>query len=111
MAAPPLKIVIALPLLLSLAPCMAAAPGRTEMVRVPAGETRIGSDRGRPDEAPPFKAAVAAFDLDRTPVTVAAFARFVKQSGFVTEAEKLGSGAVMTALLAVAPGAAPDVVA
>lgn len=73
-----------------------AAPSHSEMVRVPAGETRIGSDRGRPDEAPSFQTSIAAFDLDRTPVTVAAFARFVKQSGFVTEAEKLGSGAVMT---------------
>lgn len=83
--------------LLATAPlCVAAAPAEPEMVRVPAGETRIGSDRGRPDEGPSFKTTVTAFDLDRTPVTVAAFARFVKQSGFVTEAEKLGSGAVMT---------------
>lgn len=93
---PPLKTLIALSLLLGLAPSAVAASSKAEMVRVPAGETRIGSARGRPDEAPPFETTVAAFDLDRTPVTVAAFARFVKQSGFVTEAEKLGGGAVMT---------------
>lgn len=72
---------------------LAAKP---EMVRIPGGEARIGSDRGRPDEAPPFTAQIAAFDLDRTPVTVAAFGRFVTQQRFVTEAEKFGSGAVMT---------------
>ncbi len=80
--------------LLGAPPCMAAA--KPEMVRVPAGVVQIGSDRGRPDEGPAFAAQVAAFDLDRTPVTVAAFAHFAKQRGFVTEAEKLGTGAVMT---------------
>lgn len=73
-----------------------AAVDRPEMVGIPAGVIRIGSERGRPDEAPPFTAKVAAFDLDRTPVTVAAFSRYVQRSGFVTEAEKLGSAAVMT---------------
>jgi len=66
------------------------------MVRVPAGTALIGSDRGRADEGPAFSTPVAAFDLDRTPVTVAAFARFVRERGFVSEAERFGSGAVMT---------------
>lgn len=79
---------------LSAAPCATAA--KPEMVRVPAGVVQIGSDRSRPDEGPAFNTQVATFDLDRTPVTVAAFARFARQSGFVTEAEKLGTGAVMT---------------
>jgi len=83
-------------LLLGVLALPLAAAAKPEMVRVPAGEARIGSDRGRPDEAPSFQAQIAAFDLDRTPVTVAAFARFVKSRGFVTEAERLGGGAVMT---------------
>ncbi len=70
-----------------------AAP---EMVRVPGGETRIGDDRGRADEQPSFVATVKTFELDRTPVTVAAFARFATRSGYRTDAERLGSGAVMT---------------
>ncbi len=74
----------------------AVAADKAEMVRIPAGDIRIGSDRGRPDEAPPFMAHVAGFELDRTLVTVAAFSRYVQRSGFVTEAETLGSGAVMT---------------
>lgn len=73
-----------------------AAADKPEMVRIPAGDIRIGSDHGRLDEAPPFMAHIAAFVLDRTPVTVAAFSRYVQRSGVVTEAEKLGSGAVMT---------------
>ena len=65
------------------------------MIHVPAGQTRVGSDHGRADERPPFIAAVAAFDMDRTPVTVAAFADFVRRRHFVTEAERLGHSAVM----------------
>lgn len=72
-----------------------AAPA-AEMVRIPGGSTVIGSDRTRPDEGPAFSATLPAFELDRTPVTVAAFAAFVKQQRYVTEAERLGSGAVMT---------------
>ncbi len=96
MATSPLTTLIALLLLAGLRPCSAGVTAKPEMVRVPAGEAHIGSDKGRADEAPPFKTALAAFDLDRTPVTVAAFAHFARQNGFVTEAEKLGGGAVMT---------------
>lgn len=84
---------LALCLLAGLAAARAAPPA---MVRVPAGQAQIGADRGRPDEAPAFRVQVAAFELDRTPVTVAAFARFVEQRGYETEAERLGSAAVMT---------------
>ena len=45
---------------------------KPEMIRIPGGLARIGSERGRPDERPAFSVDVAAFDLDRTPVTVAA---------------------------------------
>lgn len=80
---------------LSLALAAAGVAAKPAMVRVPAGEARIGNDEGWPDERPAFTVPVAAFDLDRTPVTVAAFARFVEVHGYVTQAEKLGSGAVM----------------
>lgn len=89
----PLRALTGLALLLASS---AALPADAEMVRIPGGQAQIGSDRGRPDEAPPFTTTVAAFELDRTPVTVAAFARYVMRSGFVSEAEKLGSGAAMS---------------
>jgi sulfatase modifying factor 1 len=66
------------------------------MVRIPAGETRIGSEQGRADEHPVFLARVAAFDLDRTPVTVASFAEFARRTRYVTDAERRGNSAVMT---------------
>lgn len=69
---------------------------RPDMVRIPAGTTRIGSERGRADERPVFAVRVAAFELDRTPVTVAAFAGFVQRTRYATEAERRGSSAVMT---------------
>ena len=82
-------------LTLGLAAIQAAAAA-PDMVRIPAGATRIGSVQGRADEQPAFVARVAAFDLDRTPVTVAAFAAFVRRTRHVTEAERRGNSAVMT---------------
>lgn len=87
-----MRTAVALLLALAAPLSWAATEG---MVRVPGGETRIGSDRGWPDERPAFITRVAAFELDRTPVTVAAFARFVAERGHLTTAEKLGGGAVM----------------
>lgn len=90
----PLTFIAPICLLLLTVLCSGAwaAP---EMRRIPAGEARIGSDRGRADERPAFRMAMPAFELDRTPVTVAAFSAFVQRTGFVSEAERLGSGAVM----------------
>jgi formylglycine-generating enzyme len=67
-----------------------------DMIRVPGGQTRIGDDAGRADEKPAFVATVAAFELDRAPVTVAAFARYVGMHGVTTEAERIGSALVMS---------------
>lgn len=79
-------------LALTALPVIAAA----DMIRVPGGQTRIGDDAGRADERPSFVAGVAAFELDRGPVTVAAFARHVARQHIVTEAERIGSASVMT---------------
>jgi formylglycine-generating enzyme required for sulfatase activity len=46
-------------------------------VKVPAGKLSLGSADGDPDEKPIVEVTVAAFDLDATEVTVAAFARCV----------------------------------
>ncbi len=82
-------------LLLSVLLASSTALAASAMRRIPAGEALIGSDRGRADERPAFRVAMPAFELDRTPVTVAAFAAFVKRTRFVTDAERLGSGSVM----------------
>jgi formylglycine-generating enzyme len=72
----------------------ASASEAADMIHVPAGDAVIGSSRGLPDERPVHRVPVAAFGLDRTPVTVAAFARYVAATGAVTEAERYGDSAV-----------------
>jgi sulfatase modifying factor 1 len=65
------------------------------MIEIPEGETDIGANTGLARERPVFHARVARFYLDSIPVTVAAFAAFAERSGYVTENERVGNGAVM----------------
>jgi sulfatase modifying factor 1 len=58
-----------------------------EMVHVPGGSFRMGSDRHYPEEAPVRLATVAPFRIDRTPVTNRQFRNFVEATGYVTVAE------------------------
>lgn len=67
----------------------------TTMVLIPGGEALIGSEQGLPEERPVFSVTLPEFLLDRTPVTVAAFADFVADTDYVTAAERLGDAAVM----------------
>ncbi len=76
--------------------CSAPLAVGADMIRVPGGQQRIGDDGGRADERPSFVTQVAAFALDRGPVTVAAFARYVEAHGVITEAERSGTASVMT---------------
>ena len=48
----------------------------------------MGSDRHYPEEAPAHRVAVDDFWIDRDPVTNAEFERFVRESGYVTLAER-----------------------
>ncbi|MRW88438.1 SUMF1/EgtB/PvdO family nonheme iron enzyme [Duganella sp. FT80W] len=69
---------------------------RAGMVKLPDGEFVFGSTRGyqdeRPADAQPVK--VHGFWIDQTEVTNAQFERFVRATGYVTEAEKEGAGVV-----------------
>jgi sulfatase modifying factor 1 len=79
------------------------------MVHVPGGVVRVGSAEGPADERPVFEARVRAFFLDRHPVTVARFRRFVEATGHLTDAERFGDGGVMdpeTGAWRLVPGAA-----
>ena len=72
--------------------------GVAGMVRIPAGSIRLGTFNGYPDERPAGEASrVAAFWMDRTEVTNAQFAAFVKATGYVTDAEREGAAAVFRA--------------
>jgi len=59
-----------------------------DMVRIPGGAFLMGSEDFYPDERPVHERDVAAFDLDRHPVTNEEFAAFVADTGYVTIAER-----------------------
>lgn len=61
------------------------------MIAVASGLTHFGDG----EEAPPRAVEVAPFFLDREPVSVARFAAFAREHGWVTRAETVGEGAVM----------------
>ncbi|MFC3079982.1 formylglycine-generating enzyme family protein [Phenylobacterium terrae] len=71
------------------------------MVWIPGGRFRMGSDVGYPEEAPSRPVEVAGFWIDATPVTNRQFARFVRETGWVTWAE-------LAPLAEDYPGAAPE---
>jgi formylglycine-generating enzyme required for sulfatase activity len=58
------------------------------MVRLPGGEFLMGSEDFYPEERPVRRVGVEGFWIDRHPVTVAEFRRFVKATGYVTVAER-----------------------
>src|SRR6516165_6442706 len=62
-------------------------PSYPDMVRLPGGTFRMGSDRHYPEEAPVHRVTVGPFWIDRTPVTNRQFRQFVDATGYVTVAE------------------------
>ena len=81
-----------------------AAPGPPpdkDMVWIAGGTFQMGSDEHYPDEAPAHPVTVSGFWIDRTPVTNAAFRRFVKATGYVTVAERTPDASLY-------PGAEPE---
>ncbi len=59
-----------------------------EMAWIPPGTFRMGSDDHYPEEAPAHDVAVGGFFIDRAQVTNRQFARFVRETGYVTVAER-----------------------
>src|ERR1700745_1614680 len=60
----------------------------TTMTWIPGGTFLMGSADFYPEERPVHRVSVDAFWMDRHPVTVAEFRRFVKATGHVTLAER-----------------------
>src|SRR3954470_11943878 len=58
------------------------------MAPVPGGDFAMGSENFYPEEAPVRRVAVEGFWIDERPVTVGEFRRFIKQTGYVTVAER-----------------------
>jgi formylglycine-generating enzyme len=63
-------------------------PALDEMEWIPGGTFRMGSNRFYPEERPIRTVRVAGFHMDRAPVTVAAFRRFVADTGYLTVPER-----------------------
>ena len=62
-------------------------PDHRNMVFIPGGTFRMGSDKHYPEEAPVHRVTVDGFWIDRTPVTNRQFKEFVNATGHVTFAE------------------------
>lgn len=76
---PVMVLALCVPVLLQ-----AASPTtRDDMVRIPAGPFIMGSDNGPEDEQPSHEIMLAAFAIDRFPVTNSAFAEFLNAIGDV----------------------------
>ena len=58
------------------------------MAWIPGGVFQMGSDRFYAEERPVHRVTVPGFWMDRHPVTVEEFRRFVKATGYVTVAER-----------------------
>ncbi len=60
----------------------------TELIELPGGTFQMGSTAFYPEEAPVHSATVAAFAIEKHPVTTAQFGEFVEATGYVTIAEQ-----------------------
>jgi len=58
-----------------------------DMIELPGGTFKMGSERFYPEEAPLRTVRVGPFRIDRSPVTNREFARFVEATGYRTVAE------------------------
>src|SRR5262245_30423259 len=68
-------------------PPAAGVPPFPDMIWIPGGTFRMGSDQHYPEERPAHRVTVDGFWMDRAPVTNEQFARFVEATGHVTFAE------------------------
>jgi len=64
-----------------------------DLVWIEGGSFTMGSDKHYPEEAPAHRASVDGFWVDRHPVTNEEFAFFVRDTGYVTLAERAPSAA------------------
>jgi formylglycine-generating enzyme required for sulfatase activity len=60
----------------------------TDLIDLPGGDFQMGSTSFYPEEAPIHPVTVGPFAIERHPVTNAAFAEFVAETGYVTVAER-----------------------
>jgi formylglycine-generating enzyme len=64
------------------------SPDREDMVELAGGSFRMGSERFYPEERPVRLVEVGRLWIDRSPVTVRQFERFIEATGYLTLAER-----------------------
>jgi len=69
------------PAILSMLLLLCVPLAMAQMVQVPAGEFLMGSDTGPSDERPAHRVVLAAFAIDRVPITNGQFATFLTALG------------------------------
>ncbi|SMG57782.1 formylglycine-generating enzyme family protein [Paraburkholderia susongensis] len=69
-------------------PARNGVPNRAGMIRIPAGRFQMGSNDGYPEERNVRTVRLDSFLIDEHEVTNEEFARFVKATGYVTDAER-----------------------
>ncbi len=67
-----------------------------DMILIKGGKFKMGSDHGMSFEAPVHEVRLDPFWMDKHEVTVAEFEKFVKETGYVTEGEKIGWAGVFS---------------
>ncbi|UBM60685.1 formylglycine-generating enzyme family protein [Marinilongibacter aquaticus] len=65
------------------------------MVAIDGGNVRIGSNEGFDHERPLFWARLKPFFMDKSPVTVGEFRKFVEDTGYKTDADKFGNAGII----------------
>jgi len=66
----------------------------SEMIYFKGGSFMMGSLNGLPNEQPVHEVTIKSYKIDKYPVTVGDFRRFVQETGFKTDAEKFGDSGV-----------------
>lgn len=69
--------------------CLTSLP---EPVNIQDTQGKVGSDTAYPEERPVRHVSLEPFNMDTTEVTNAQFAAFVKETGYVSDAEKIQPG-------------------
>ena len=67
---------------------------QADSILVPGGSFMMGSAKGPKDEQPVMEVTVQTFKLDKSPVSVEKFGRWIETTGYQTEADRFGNSAV-----------------
>jgi len=81
---------------------------QSEMIYFEGGTFQMGASSGTPQEQPVHEVVVQSFKIDKYPVTVGEFRRFIEATHYKTDAEKFGDSGVFdfkTNAWALVPGA------